>query len=225
MTMTNSGPCGTGSRRLPRSQRPRAVGAPDDRRITDGAVQHASLIGLVRQPWLMRVDGVDLLVRSAVPRDLASIARMHGRCSARSLLDRYRAGGRGPAVAALDRLLRRPLGFVAAQADGEVVAWAVAATDQMHGPDSAEIGLLVEDEWQGLGIGRELMTHLAGATLVCGYRELIAYPATSPIPAQRLMIDVGHTRVVMVPAEMHLHTYLPEAAALGLGAVRERLAS
>jgi L-amino acid N-acyltransferase YncA len=84
---------------------------------------------------------------------------------------------------------------------------------------------LVEDDWQGLGIGREIMTHLAGAAIVCGYHELIAYPATSVIAAQRLMIDVGHTRVVMVPDAMHLHTYVPESAALGLGAVRERLAS
>ena len=150
---------------------------------------------------------------------------MHGRCCARSLLDRYRSGGRGPAVAAMERMLRRPLTFVASTARGEISAVAVAAADPAHGQEAAEIGLLVEDDWQGLGLGRELMTHLAGAALVCGYRELVAYPATSVIPAQRLMIDVGHTRVVMFPDDLHLHTYLPESAALGLGAVRERLAS
>lgn len=41
--------------------------------------------------------------------------------------------------------------------------------------------------------------------------------------AQRLMVEVGRTR--MVPdIDMHLHTYLPDSARLGLGAVRQRLA-
>ena len=94
-----------------------------------------------------------------------------------------------------------------------------------HGRDSAEIGLLVEDEWQGIGIGRELLVHLAGAAVVCGYTELVAYTATSTVPMQRLMLEVGHPRVVPDPAHSHLHMALPESAALGLGAVRERLAS
>jgi GNAT superfamily N-acetyltransferase len=202
-----------------------STGPRTDRRLTDGAPEHACLTELVRQPWWLRVDGVDLLIRPAAPKDLEAVAGMHGRCSARSLLDRYRTGGRAPAVAALDHMLRRPLSFVASTARGEIVATAVAATDQRHGPKSAEAGLLVEDAWQRLGMGRELMTHLAGAALVCGYRDLIAYPATSVLVAQRLLIDVGRTRVVRLPDDLHLHATLPESAALGLGPVRERLAS
>jgi GNAT superfamily N-acetyltransferase len=143
----------------------------------------------------------------ATPRDLEAVAQMHGRCSARSLLDRFRFGGRAPA-AALDVLLRRPLSFVACTMPGEIIAVGVAGTDGGHSDESAEVSLLVEDDWQGLGIGREIMTHLAGAAIVCGYHELIAYPATSVIAAQRLMIGVGHTRVVMVRDAMHLHTYV-----------------
>jgi GNAT superfamily N-acetyltransferase len=97
--------------------------------------------------------------------------------------------------------------------------------DSAHGRDAAEVGLLVEDAWQRQGLGRELMSHVAGAALVCGYNELIGYPATSVAAVQRLMIDVGHTRIVPDPRSPHLHTYLPESAALGLGPVRERLAS
>jgi hypothetical protein len=67
------------------------------------------------------------------------------------------------------------------------------------------------------------MAHLAGIAHVAGYHELIAYPATATQAAQRLMIEVGRTRMVPGP-EVHLHTYLPEAASLGLGSVRERLA-
>jgi hypothetical protein len=67
------------------------------------------------------------------------------------------------------------------------------------------------------------MTHLAGMAQAAGYHELIAFPATAMATAQRLMLDVGRTRVVP-DVEPHLHTYLPESAALGLGPVRQRLA-
>jgi hypothetical protein len=179
----------------------------------------------VRQAWSVRVGSASVLIRGATPRDLAAVAEMHGRCSPQSLLNRYRMGGRRPAVAAMENQLREPLSFVVTTYGGTVVATAVANPDTQHGRDAAEIGLLVEDAWQGWHLGRELMSHIAGATLVCGYRELIAYPATSLVAAQRLMIDVGHTRVVVDPAGTHLHTYLAESAALGLGPVRERLAS
>lgn len=203
-------------------QRPARVRA---RGLADGAARHASLVGLVRQPWLVRVGSATILIRGARPGDLAAVAEMHGRCSPRSLLNRYRAGGQRPAVAALDKQLREPLSFVAATRGGTIVAVAVGSADPQHGRDAAEIGLLVEDAWQGWHLGRELTGHLAGASLVAGYTELIAYPATSMVITQRLIGDVGHTRVVADPDGAHLHTYLSESVVLGLGPVRERLAS
>jgi GNAT superfamily N-acetyltransferase len=83
--------------------------------------------------------------------------------------------------------------------------------------------VLVEDAWQQRGVGGELLSHLAGVAQVAGFNELIAYPATAVPTVQRLMLEVGRTR--MVPdADAHLHTYLPETATLGLGSVRQRLA-
>ena len=55
-----------------------------------------------REPWPLYVDGTILTVRGADPRDLPGVALMHGRCSAKSLLDRYRSGGRPPAIVILD---------------------------------------------------------------------------------------------------------------------------
>lgn len=196
-----------------------------NRKLTDGAPRHAALIPLIRQPWLLRVDSSDLLIRGATPRDLAGVATLHARCSPQSLLDRYRLGGKAPAIAAIEQTLRRPLTFVAVTPAGEVLATATATVDSRHNRESAEVAVLVEDKWQDKGIGRELVTQLSASALVCGYTELIAYTATSPIAAQRLLLEVGHTRVVTASDGMHMHTYLPESAALGLGAVRERLAS
>jgi len=191
--------------------------------LTPRRPQDRHLLALAREPWVLRVDGTPLVVRPSTPRDLAAVARMHHRCTARSLLDRYRAGGRPLAVAAIDHLLRRPDTVVAAAPNGEVVALATLDRDAGHHHFCAEVGLLVEDRWQRLGIGTELMSHLAGVAQASGYHELIAYPATAMTAAQRLLLEVGRTRVVP-DADTHLHTYLPESAALGLGSVRRRLA-
>jgi GNAT superfamily N-acetyltransferase len=119
--------------------------------------------------------------------------------------------------------LRRPYTVVAVTTSGEIVATGALDRDRTHNQRCAEVGLLVEDNWQRLGIGSELMSHLAGVAQVAGFHELIGYPATAVPAAQRLMIEVGRTR--MVPdVEAHLHTYLSESATLGLGSVRQRLA-
>ncbi len=192
-------------------------------RVVGADPARPELAELSRRPWLLRVDASTLKIRPSAAADLAAVAGMHRRCSARSLLERYRAGGRPPAVIALDAQVRNPLTFVAEAVDGDVVAVATAARDPRHSPHSAEVGILVEDGWQRLGIATELMGHLAGAALVAGFTEIVAYPGPEPAAAQRLLIRVGRTR--MVPDDdMHLHTALPEGASLGLGAVRERLA-
>jgi GNAT superfamily N-acetyltransferase len=195
------------------------IGSPPD--IPAG---NANLAIWIRQPWMVRVDRQNVLLRGTSPRDLGAVAAMHTRCSAQAMLDRYRAGGRAPSSVAVERLLRRTLAFVACTARGDIVAMAVAVTDPAHAVRGADIGVLVEDQWQRRGLGRELITHLAGAAFVCGYSELIAYVGTSAVPAGRLLAEVGRTRAVLDGPCPHLHTVLSESTTLGLGAVRERLA-
>jgi len=184
-----------------------------------------SLAIWVRQPWMVRVGRDDLLIRGTSPRDLTAVVAMHGRCSARALLDRYRLGGTAPSPIAIEQMLRRTLAFVACTNRGEIVAMAIASPDPTHDDGSAEIGLLVQDDWQRRGLGREMLTHLSGGAYVCGYTQLISYTAVSTTPAHRLLTAVGRTYSVPDPQVPHLHTYLTESSALGLGAVREHMAS
>ena len=181
------------------------------------------LLALAREPWGLPARGVPLLVRPSSVRDLPAVARMHGRCSPQSLLDRYRTGGRAPAVAAVDHALRQRGTVVAIAPSGEIVAVATLEDDPNHHHFCARVGVLVEDKWQRRGIGAELVTHAAGVAHACGYKELISYPGTATRVAQRLAIEVGRSRAVP-DDEAHLHTYLPESAGLGLGFVRQRLA-
>jgi GNAT superfamily N-acetyltransferase len=165
---------------------------------------------------MLYVDGTILTVRGATPQDLPGVAIMHSRCSAKTLLDRYRAGGRPPAVLILDKHVREALSFVVTADDGRVVATSLVSPDTTHTIGSGEIAMIVEDQWQQLGIGRSLLRHTAAAALLTGYRQLISYPGTTAPVIQRLMQGVGTTRL-MADVQRHLHTSLPESARHGLG--------
>ena len=172
----------------------------------------------VRAPWMLPADGAILTVRGATVQDLPGVALLHSRCSAKTLLDRYRTGGRAPGVLILDRQLREALSYVVTTEDGRVIATAQVVADTAHPIGSAEIAILVEDQWQALGIGRSVLRHCAAAASISGYRQLIAYPGTTAPVIQRLMLGVGTTRVV-ADTQRHLHTSLPASAQYGLGNV------
>jgi GNAT superfamily N-acetyltransferase len=176
----------------------------------------SSIAGRARAPWLLYLDGTALTVRGARPQDLPGVARMHGRCSAKSLLDRYRTGGRAPAIIVLDHQLRDPLSFVVTAEDARIVALSRVAPDATHPFGSGEVSMLVEDNWQGLGVGRALLRHSAAAAALANYRQLIAYPGTTAPMIQRLMANIGTTRL-MTDDQRHMHTALAENVKLGLG--------
>ena len=181
---------------------------------------------VLAESFSVRAGDVMLLVRRSSTRDLAAAAVMLRRCSAHSLMGRYRLGGQAPAALALDRQLREPLSFVVtapgggSSAPGAVIATAVVEPDGEHGSESARLGVLVEDSWQRQGIGRELVRHAAGAAALAGFTELISYSGTGTGAVQGMLIDVGATRYVPDPSGGHLHTVLSPQAIQGLGPIR-----
>jgi hypothetical protein len=179
---------------------------------------------IVRVPWTLRVDGVSMVVRPSTARDLANVAVMHHRCSARTLLGRYQHGGRPPSILGLDRMLRQPLTFVVTMREttgaGSILAMATLGPDIQSDSDSMQAGVIVEDSWQRLGIGTELMAHLAGVAIVSGCRELVAYPGVVTEGSQRMVTSVGTTRMVNDKDGIQLRTTLPMSASAGLGPLR-----
>ncbi|WP_062353380.1 GNAT family N-acetyltransferase [Herbidospora yilanensis] len=108
----------------------------------------------------LRVDGVDLVTRPMTPDDAQGVREMHERCSPESLRLRYF----GPAPRLSDAVMRlftdpeRGVTLVThvAGEPGKVVAM----TNLMDlAPGEAEVALLVEDRWQGRGLGRVLLWH------------------------------------------------------------------
>ncbi len=184
---------------------------------------------LARRPWTIRAGDAVLMVRGARPSDLAGVAALHHRCTPTTLLYRYRSGGNPPSVSALQHMLGRPHTVVVTSSDGRVVAWGSADPELTRPrpvrsaalPETrAEIGILVEDGWQGLGIGRSLVRHLAAAAALRGMRELVTPASTSAAVSARLFAEIGTTKRLELDGEPALRVLLPESAALGLGALQ-----
>lgn len=185
---------------------------------------------LARRAWCLTSAGPTLRVRGAVASDLAAVARMHGRSSADTRLQRYLMGGRAPSLALVATMLAQPLVMLALAPDGEVVA--VVSGLRAHLRPGAEpvhakataFGLMVEDAWQGRGIGRALAAHLASAAYLLGIRELVAETAAATLPLRRVLDGVGPTKAVVGEFGSRLHTRLEPEVLTGLGALRHLLA-
>ena len=73
---------------------------------------------------------------------------------------------------------------------GQMVA--VARSVHLAGtPDTAEMAIVVGDEWQGLGLGSALAERLAEAARDAGIRRLAAVMLAENEPARRLMLRIA----------------------------------
>jgi RimJ/RimL family protein N-acetyltransferase len=83
-------------------------------------------------------------------------------------------------------------------------------------PESAEIAVAVADDWQGRGIGTELLHRLADRARAEGIRRFTALMLADNEPMIHLLGDLGETRVVdQGQGAVELAVDLPER---GLGA-------
>lgn len=187
-------------------------------------------VALGRRAWRLATGGLDLRVRGALPGDLAAVARMHGRCSADTRLQRYLMGGRAPSLDLVASMLAQPLVMVASVPGGDVVALVSGlraplrpGAQPVHAK-AASFGLVVEDAWQGRGVGRALAAHLASAAYLFGIRELVAETAAATLPLRRVLDGLGPTKAVPGELGSRLHTRLEPSVLAGLGPLRHALA-
>jgi hypothetical protein len=198
------------SRRAPAPHRP-----PASPQVAAGLVRHG------RRPTAWPLADATVVVRGARPSDLAAVAAMHGRCSPGTLLQRYSAGGRGPSLDHLVGLLRSPLTLVVEGGAG-VVALGSAAHP---GEDDfrSEISLLVEDTWQGCGIGSNLAVRLGSTLRALGYAQAWTTSATPTVPLHRVMEKLGPVRALarvprhVVAARLTVPSLLQDGDDLVLG--------
>lgn len=112
-----------------------------------------------------------VLLRAGRVGDHAALQRMHARCSAASVYHRFGV----PLLRLNDRLARRLVGLdgesVVATVGDEVVGLATVA--RRGGGTTPELSVLVEDAWQGRGVGTRLVHAAARMLAREGYREML----------------------------------------------------
>lgn len=132
--------------------------------------------------------GAAVTVRRADTADLDAAREMHRRCSARTLDLRYH-GPVGDADRYLPHLLSPRFGrtLAAQTASGRIVALGHLLWDG----DESEVALLVEDEWQGRGIGGELLGRLVAMAAEEGSENVYAVTKTSNTGVVAAMRGLG----------------------------------
>jgi hypothetical protein len=176
-------------------------------------------VELARSPWsLGSREGQRLLVRGVRPTDLAAIATFHGRCSRQTLLQRYRHAGSAPSLPALTLAMAEPLLLAVLSAPGKVVGLGSAVLPNPADRWSTEIGLIVQDDDQGQGIGTALARHLAASLRMMGTGQLLTRSATPSLPLHSVMEKLGPTRArTGVDASSELTTRIDVRALDGFG--------
>ena len=118
-------------------------------------------------------DGAMIVLRQGQPGDADAVSALHGRCSPETLFQRYQRGTRMMPRRWLHRLLMPPRGLSLLAVCGADVIGLGQLIPGATG-EIAEISLLVEDSWQGRGVGTALMARLAVLAAAGGHRKLMA---------------------------------------------------
>ena len=122
-------------------------------------------------------DGRAVSVRLGRPEDTDGVESLHQRCSAESRYQRYFT----PMNDWREDNLRRISGghrgatLVVTDVDDVIIALGNVFPTSPSVTDAAEIALIVDDAWQGAGVGRILLGHLIDVGRRMGFARLVAY--------------------------------------------------
>ena len=127
--------------------------------------------------WVVPIKGgATVWIRLARPEDADAVAAMHERCSPQSRYLRYLSGANEWRDISLRRLSggHRGATLVVMSEEGAIVGLGnvfPAEPDDGHG---AEIAVIVEDAYQGRGIGSRLLRHMLELAERIGFQEVVA---------------------------------------------------
>ncbi len=120
-------------------------------------------------PWTMK-NGKEIVIRPIRPEDESLMVKFHETLSDRSVYFRYFSSLSLSRRVAHERLLRicfgdydREMVLVAERTDpetGERAIIAVGRLNKLHSRNEAEVAVLVSDQYQKLGLGRELLRRI-----------------------------------------------------------------
>jgi AcrR family transcriptional regulator/RimJ/RimL family protein N-acetyltransferase len=135
----------------------------------------ASLTGDSPLGWVEPIESGTVWIRLARPEDSDAVAEMHERCSEQSRYQRYFS-----VVEWRDVQLRRLSGghrgatLVVKGEDDTIVGLGNVFPDEPGDGHAAEIAMIIEDAYQGRGVGRRLLTRMLDLARHLGFTEVTA---------------------------------------------------
>ncbi len=138
--------------------------------------------------WMQPIKDGRVWIRLAHPDDAEALADMHGRCSERTRYLRYVSLGEWRDVQ-LRRLTggHRGATLVAMGESGAIVAIGNVFPEASDPTRAAEIALLVEDSYQGRGVGSALLNRQITLAERLGFTEVVAEVLAENTGMQRLL--------------------------------------
>ncbi|MFG1687589.1 GNAT family N-acetyltransferase [Nonomuraea sp. NPDC049269] len=144
------------------------------------------------EPVIRLSDGEEVTVRPLTSIYREAVRDLHDRCSPEARRFRYFTSMPALPARMFDRLCDRSRGHsIVGGHDGQVVAMA----SLMFTPDPgiAEMAFLVEDRWQGRGLGTALARSLVREARDLGYAEVRATMLSDNVRMRRLLLSLGAT--------------------------------
>jgi GNAT superfamily N-acetyltransferase len=156
------------------------------------------------------------LVREATLTDIEAVSALHERCSVDTLYERYQVPLKMPMTTRMARRLVVPDRGVAllVQVGTDVVGHGVLElADEIW-----TLRLIIEDAWQGQGLGTRLLTHAAGRAKHEGAERLTVVTAGSNDTMLRAVGNAGFVaRVERHDGNVHITVPLREVRARAAG--------
>ncbi|WP_326638998.1 GNAT family N-acetyltransferase [Streptosporangium sp. NBC_01755] len=137
-------------------------------------------------------NGVEVQIRPLTRLYRVAVRDLHDRCSPEARRFRYFTAMPVLPPKVFDRLCDRTKGYsIVAGHDGQVVGLA----NLLFTPDPgiAEMAFLVEDRWQGRGLGMSLAQMLVGQARDLGFAEVRATLFADNVRMRRLLVSLGAT--------------------------------
>jgi RimJ/RimL family protein N-acetyltransferase len=161
---------------------------------------------------LLLRDGSEVRMRAAVPSDSPLAAALHARCSPGSRRSRFLSPTPRLAAGQLDELLHGETGtgqaVMAVTADGGS-AVGLANLD-IHDNGVARFAVLVENAWQGRGLGTALLRRVAELATEQGVTELTGTARPDDLGITRLLRRAGlRPSAEIVDGEVRIRAALP----------------
>ena len=172
------------------------------------------------------MDGRIVHVRPVSQRDTEALSALYTRASPRSRYLRFFSAGVS-VDREVQRIVTRSDDHVALVAEHDGLALGVASYEILNGAQ-AEIAILVDDAWQGDGIGSLLIEHLAAVARRAGIQELVGDVLASNVTMLRASASLApgiarqHDEDPSV-VRIHIPTQ-PDERALAAAGARDRTA-